>query len=173
MPSSEPTGIVTGAASGIGLAITTHLISKGRRIVMADMNESSGRAKASSLDPNALFHKTDVSSWEDQAALFKAAWDWSGRLDFFAANAGIDDKEDVFKRWPLHEEPKKPNLKTINVNLNAVLEGMKLFVHYVRKSAAGKGGKMVITASMMGIYPFETNPQYAASKHAVGILISY
>jgi 15-hydroxyprostaglandin dehydrogenase (NAD) len=170
MPSSSPTGIVTGAASGIGLAITTHLVSKGWRVVMADMNATAGEAKASSLGPNARFHQTDVSSWDDQAALFKAAWDWSGRLDFFAANAGIDDKEDVFKVWSLDEEPKKPNLKTLDVDLNAVFEGMKLFVHYVRKSGEGKGGKMVVTASMMGIYPFETNPQYSAAKHGVGVL---
>ena len=70
----------------------------------------------------------------------------------------------------LDDEPQKPNLKTIEVDMIAVFYGLKLFTHYARKNKT-PGGKMVITASMMGIYPFETNPQYCAAKHAVSNIL--
>ena len=118
-----------------------------------------------------------------KASLFKAAYGHSHRIVFFAANAGIDDREDLFASWDLGAEPQPqpPNVSTIDTDLAAVIYGLKLFIHYARKSAAettvsdtaaqsqkGNGGfKMVITSSMMGLYPMPSNPQCAASKHAL------
>ena len=166
----ERVAIITGAASGIGLALTKHLLGKNYKVFMADLNPN-GPSIASSLtgSPSPTFIHTDVSSWDAQAALFKTASSHSGSIDFFAANAGIDDKENVFQDFG-DDEPKCPNLKTLDVDLLSVFYGLKLFVHYARKSRRqGLEGvrKMVITASMMGIYPFETNPQYCAAKHGV------
>lgn len=132
---------------------------------MADVNLERGEELSKELGDSVLFHQTDVSEWDQQAALFKRTWEWSGRIDLFAANAGIDDRESVFQRFD-DEEPKKPNLKTLEVDLVAVFYGLKLFVHYVRKNEK-PGGKMVITASCVGLYPFETNPTYCAAKHGV------
>lgn len=60
---------------------------------MADMNpaelESFGPAKE-----RVLFKQTDVSDWDQQKALFKAAFEWGGRIDFLAANAGEHQKTD-------------------------------------------------------------------------------
>jgi NAD(P)-dependent dehydrogenase (short-subunit alcohol dehydrogenase family) len=55
----------------------------------------------------------DVSSWEQNAALFQQAYDWTGRLDFCALNAGIDDRDDIFKSLSKdpNRPPKKPNMK--------------------------------------------------------------
>jgi len=172
MGSANPTpvAIITGAASGIGLALTKHLQGKGYKVFMADFSPK-GPAIASSLattSPAPSFIHTDVSSWDAQAELFKAAFAETGSIDFFAANAGIDDRENVFKHFPVDEEPQEPNLKTLDVDLNAVFFGLKLFVHYARKSQYNnRVRKMVVTSSMAGIYPFETNPQYAAAKHAL------
>ena len=143
---------------------------------MADINPH-GPSIASSLPlgfpstPTPTYLHTDVASFPAQAALFKTAFAYNGSIDFFAANAGIDDREDVFKEWGSAEEPNAPDLTTLDVDLGAVFGGLKLFVWYARKSGRevgrGRVRKMVVTASMMGIYPFETNPQYCAAKHGV------
>ena len=180
------TAIVTGACSGIGLALTKHLLAKSDvewRVVLADIREEAWENVKSSLDANRTkFVKTDVAVWEDDAHLFKEAYNWEiegfplHRIDFFAANAGIGDKEHVLQPFDLDAEPQKPNTACMDVNITAVLYGLKLFVHYARKtkrdSASAPDGqpafnpKMVITASCVGQYPFAIAPQYTASKHA-------
>jgi 15-hydroxyprostaglandin dehydrogenase (NAD) len=133
-----------------------------------------------------LFIRTNVASWDEQAALFKQAYDWSGgRIDFFAANAGLAERDHITmgffaQGWNLEGEPPKPDLLALEVNETAVFYGLRLFVHYARKTklalqassasktvAAPFNPKVVITASCAAIYPFPLAPAYNASKHAV------
>ena len=119
--------------------------------------------------------------------MFKQAFDWSGaRIDFFAANAGTVEKEHItISQDDLDTEPTKPNMVCTEVNQIAVFYGLKLFVHYSRRTAralreaTSTGGvnrsaspasfnpKMVITSSCSALYPFPIAPQYGATKHAV------
>ena len=156
---SKPVAIVTGAGSGIGEAVATHLHTKGYKVVIADLNPASGERVASALGSDALFHQTDVSSYESQARLFKRAYEWGGkRLDFCHANAGIDDRQNIFagrEEEEIDEEGlvKKLNTKTLEVNLEAVAQGLWLFKYYVRRSE-GEGarkGKFVATSSSAGL----------------------
>jgi len=158
-----------------------HLLSKTEikwHIILADINEAGYQKISTSLDSSRThFVPTDVANWDSQASLFKKAYEWSPthRIDFFAANAGIADKEVlVGGQWSLDEEPQKPNLTCLDVDIVAVLYGVKLFIHYTRKARRdleeqGKQEfhpKMVITASCVGQYPFAVAPQYCAAKHA-------
>lgn len=188
MPSLVKTAIVTGACSGIGLALTKHLLSQTNttwRVLLADINSDAFSAISASLDPSRTqFLRTDVSSWADSAAMFEAAFHWpsidqsSGRIDFFAANAGIGDRERVFTHFDLDAAPTEPDVKCIEVNLLSVFYGLKLFIHYARKtqrsfaSSAGLAShefnpNMAITASSAGFYPFSFAPQYCTSKHGL------
>ncbi|KAF2176410.1 15-hydroxyprostaglandin dehydrogenase [Zopfia rhizophila CBS 207.26] len=172
---SKPVGIVTGAGSGIGLAVATHLISKGYKVVVADLNPTTGAAAAKSLGPDATFIQTDVSSYPSQARLFKQAYEWgSNRLDFCHANAGVDDRQILYEEFDKEEVDEnglvKPlNTKTMAVNLEAVIQGLWLFKYYVRRSKEAGGGKgtFVATSSSAGLYMMTTNPQYTASKYGV------
>ena len=156
---SKPVAIVTGAGSGIGEAVATHLYSKGFKVVVADLNPSSGERVASALGPDAIFHQVDVSSYKSQAQLFKRAYEWGcNRLDFCHANAGIDDRQNIFEdmeKEELDEDGlvKKLNTKTMEVNLEAVIQGLWLFKYYVRRSkeAGGGKGKFVATSSAAGL----------------------
>ncbi|EXJ75332.1 uncharacterized protein A1O5_02028 [Cladophialophora psammophila CBS 110553] len=163
-----PIAIVTGGASGIGAALVEHLVSLGWNVVIADIH------KPKHSLPGTLFVHTDVSSWEQQADMFKQAYAWGKRLDFCALNAGIDDRDDIFNTlsYDMHKPPKKPNTDTFSVNITGTYYGIKLAAHYmtVLSGAAGKpkpGGKIVVTGSGAGLFPSPAIPQYTASKHAL------
>lgn len=156
---SKPVGVVTGAGSGIGLAVAKHLHSIGYRVVIAELNPTTGNAAASELGSDALFVQVDVASYDSQAKLFKQAYEWGGnRLDFFHANAGIDDRQLLYDGMEKEEVDEnglvKPlNTKSMQVNLEAVIQGLWLFKYYVRRSkeAGGGKGKFVATSSAAGL----------------------
>jgi 15-hydroxyprostaglandin dehydrogenase (NAD) len=176
--SSTKTALVTGGCSGIGLALVHHLLAKTDakwNVIIADINEKGYQNISKDLDSSrTTFIQTDVSSWDAHAALFKKAFEWAPnkRIDFFAANAGIADREIIVGgNYDLDVEPQKPNLSCLDVDIYGVLYGLKLFIYYTRKAKKASSSeifhpKMVITASCVGQYPFAVAPQYAAAKAA-------
>lgn len=171
---APPTAIVTGACSGIGLALTKHLLALKWHVFMADINPPPETLE------NTTFIRTDISSWTEQAALFKHAYEAQGRLDFCGLNAGIPDRDDIFNSisGDPSKPPTEPNMKTVDVNFTGQYHGVKLAAHYMSldSTAAGKkrtGGRIAITASGSGIFPIAAIPIYSATKHAlVGLVRS-
>ncbi|KAL0256654.1 hypothetical protein SLS55_009050 [Diplodia seriata] len=179
---ANPVAIITGASSGIGLALTQHLLSKSWDVVLLDLNPPPASA---SLPPSRhLFIRTDVSSWPSQAAAFARAHAWRQRLDLAALNAGIDDRDSIFPLLaagpPITASsppPTEPNTATFAVNLLGVYAGVKLFAHYasipitmpgdVPPSRPRPTPSIIVTASAAGLYPLPAVPQYTASKHAL------
>jgi 15-hydroxyprostaglandin dehydrogenase (NAD) len=156
--------IVSGAASGIGLELTRNLIADGWKVVMADVNAVQGEKLSQEFGAATAFYRTDVSKWDEHAALFKFAKAKFGRIDLVAANAGIGDQQNLYEKQV--GEPAKPNLKTLDVDLVAVIYAVWLAAHYFRQNGK-EGGKIIITSSDAGLYPLPLHPQYAAAKHGV------
>ena len=83
----QRTALVTGAASGIGLAVSQALAANGVKVVMADLNQATGQAEADKI--GALFVQADLSRQADCRALVDAALAKYGRVDILVNNAGI------------------------------------------------------------------------------------
>lgn len=156
---SQPVAIVTGAASGMGLALTKHLVSQGWKVGMADINQSRGHHESSLLGPAVMFRQLDIADYYAQARFFKDVFNWAGgRLDFLAANAGIGEQMKLFaaeQEVDAEGLPKRLETRALDVDLRAVIEGIWLFRYFHRKGTAqGQErvkGKIVVTASSAGL----------------------
>jgi NAD(P)-dependent dehydrogenase (short-subunit alcohol dehydrogenase family) len=83
--------IVTGGASGLGLACAQLLSAEGATVVIADTDEDAGRRAARSMGPPSWTHSTDVSDETSVAALFEAVRRRHGRLDILVTCAAVTD----------------------------------------------------------------------------------
>jgi NAD(P)-dependent dehydrogenase (short-subunit alcohol dehydrogenase family) len=151
--------LITGGASGMGLAVATALSKRGDwDLHLIDLNVSAGVSAASSLS-NATFHQTNVTDYASLTAAFEVTFNASGRIDFIYANAGIVEKWNFYEEHDLSSPPPEPDQLSIDINLKAVVNTSYLAFHYFRKSkkAVGEGFDpcLVMTASCGGLYPSE------------------
>jgi len=123
--------VITGGASGIGLAMTRHFAAQGHDIAVLDVNAVEGPSIVAALtkeypDSSLTFEQCDVSLWQDQAAVFKKFFDRYGRIDIVMANAGISERGRSDMTVLDEEQPSQPRLHAINVNLVGVLNSMSM-----------------------------------------------
>ncbi|NKZ15174.1 3-oxoacyl-ACP reductase [Mycolicibacterium septicum DSM 44393] len=151
--------VITGAASGIGLATGRRLRAEGATIVVGDIDPATGEAAAEELD--GLFVAVDVS---DQAAvdnLFDTAAATFGSVDIAFNNAGISPPEDDLietTELPAWERVQDVNLKSVYLSCRAALRHMV---------PAGKGS-IINTASFVAVMGSATSQiSYTASKGGV------
>ncbi|KAF4333443.1 20beta-hydroxysteroid dehydrogenase [Fusarium beomiforme] len=166
--SSGSTALITGAGSGIGLAIAKLCRSKGMRTLLVDNNEEALDALAKTHFPNdsdVVTSKVDVSSVSDWQALKKLAVDKFGSIEFLVLNAGRGIRgtwgdDDYFR-------------DTLETNLFGVIHGINTFLSVVQDAAKSKPTSIVITGSKQGITNPPGNPAYNASKAAVKTLAEH
>ncbi len=160
----DPNGkvaVITGGASGIGLATAKLLAANGARVVIADLQEDQGAEAVRAIQDaggQARFIRTDVTKRDDQLAMIAFAVQEFGSADIFHNNAGIGGEGSFFgddEAWT----------RTVDVNLTAVLRGIQLEIAHLRKQ--GGGGVIINTASMAALVPVPTTPVYAATKAGV------
>src|SRR5262245_39834081 len=84
--------VVTGGASGNGLATVRRFAEEGARVVVADLDETGGPAAAKEV--GGLFVKVDVTSEVEVEALFRTAKETYGSVDIAFNNAGISPPDD-------------------------------------------------------------------------------
>jgi NAD(P)-dependent dehydrogenase (short-subunit alcohol dehydrogenase family) len=155
--------VITGGASGIGLATARLLAANGARIVIADVQEEAGEAAVREIESQggeARFVRTDVTKREDLQAMIEFAVREFGRVDIFYNNAGVSEGGMDF-----YSAQSDGWLRTVDINLTAVLRGTQLEVDFLRKQ--GGGGAIISTASMAALVPVPATPVYAATKAGV------
>jgi NADP-dependent 3-hydroxy acid dehydrogenase YdfG len=98
----DPVFLITGASSGIGAATARAAAADGYRLVLAARSEDKLAELATELGgaERALVVRCDVTEWEDQEAMVRAALDDFGRLDVVMANAGFGAKRGFTEETP-------------------------------------------------------------------------
>ncbi len=151
--SDAPVAIITGGASGMGLAVAQDLTAKGWNLTILDINEQSIKSlKPGFDDTRTTFLKVDVTDYEQQADAFGQTWKKWRRLDFVFANAGVGDRMNFYapaESFLPNGAPAKPNELVIDICLNAMVYSAYLALHYFRQNK-NKAGKIVFTSSMCG-----------------------
>jgi NAD(P)-dependent dehydrogenase (short-subunit alcohol dehydrogenase family) len=146
--------IVTGGASGIGLAIARQFLAAGALVLIADRRAD---AAAVAQGAGAHFCQTDVAREEQVAAMFETAREKFGRVDILVNNAGIQPLGIGFNA--LTEELLR---RTLDVNVNGVAFGIK---HAARSLT--EGGRVINIASFVGVLATPGGAAYSTSKAAI------
>ena len=152
--------VITGAASGMGLATAERFIAEGASVVIADFNTENGNAAAERLGPSCRFTKCDVAVEDDVAAAIALATDAFGRLDIVFNNAGVGG---AF--GPITEIRAEDWDETFAILTKGVFLGIK---HAARVMIdQGEGGSIINTASIAGRGGGAGPQAYSAAKAAV------
>jgi NAD(P)-dependent dehydrogenase (short-subunit alcohol dehydrogenase family) len=151
--------IVTGAARGIGRACAERLIAEGASVVIADIDEATGKATAAALGPNARFVRCDVGDARDVTKLVTEA-KAAGDIDVLVNNAGIIHGADFLE---LKEEDFD---RVLRVNLKgAFLVGQAVGKQMAAQVKGGKKpGAIVNMASINAVVAIPNQTPYAVSK---------
>lgn len=148
--------VVTGAASGIGLASARRMVELGAVVVAVDIDADGVERAAKELSGTAVH--ADVSRVEDWHRIVEVAQGLGG-VDVALLNAGVTTgQEDIAA---LSDDSYR---RIMGVNVDGVVYGMRAVVPAI---AARGGGAIVATASLAGLIAFPGDPVYTLTKHAV------
>ena len=156
------TAVVTGAASGIGLAIAGSLAGAGMRVALLDVEAGAVRAAATQVAATGAEAHAIVVDVSDRASMAAAAAETLtrfGRVDVLCNNAGVSVAGTVDRMHPADWD------WVLGVNLLGVVNGLHAFLPHIR--AHGEGGHIVNTASIAGLVADPAMSVYVSSKFAV------
>lgn len=151
--------VITGGASGIGLATARRFAAEGATVVIGDMNPESGEAAAAEV--GGLFVTVNVTDEAEVNNLFDTAQATYGSLDIAFNNAGIsppDDDSIETTELPAWDKVQEVNLKSVYLCSRAALRHM----------VAQQSGSIINTASFVAVMGSATSQiSYTASKGGV------
>ncbi len=151
------TAVITGAASGIGLALARRLRAEGMELVLADLDGAALAVVAAEL--GALGAVTDVRQPESVQALAQAAVERFGGVDLLCSNAGVSRMAGIERltlpdwRWLLE------------VNLFGAVTVTETFLPILKRNLTG--AHILFTASLSSLYPTRAQAAYGATKYAL------
>ncbi|MCU1578027.1 MAG: gdhIV [Rhodoglobus sp.] len=151
--------VITGGASGIGLATARRFAAEGATVVIGDFNAEAGEKAAAEV--GGLFVKVDVTNEAEVNNLFDTAVEKYGSLDIAFNNAGIsppDDDSIETTELPAWDRVQDVNLKSVYLCSRAALR------HMVKQQS----GSIINTASFVAVMGSATSQiSYTASKGGV------
>lgn len=153
--------VVTGAASGIGLALAVRFVAEGMHVVLSDVDEprlTEVTARLAEDGGDVAARICDTASEADVAALAEFTIGHFGAAHVLCNNAGIGGMGDA---WI---DPMALWERVVGINLYGVVHGIRSFLPIMTDQGEGH---IVNTASMAGLVPMPGAAPYNATKHAV------
>ena len=152
------TAVVTGAASGIGLATAKALLSEGAAVVLVDWNEGGLAQTVAQLGNHAVAQVTNLLDAGSCARMIPEVLEKVGQIDILHCNAGTYIGGDLVDTTPDEID------RMLNLNVNAVMKN----VHAVAPHMIERGtGDIIVTCSVAGHFPTYWEPVYSGSKWAI------
>jgi len=154
--------LVTGAGSGIGLAVAQLYAKEGAKVIVSDINEEHGQQGVEQIKSEggeASFIKADTSNPEQVEALVRKTAEIYGRLDIACNNAGIGGEPALTGDYSLDSWR-----KVLSINLDGVFYGCKYEIQQMEQNG---GGVIVNMASIHGTVAASLSSAYTTAKHAV------
>lgn len=155
--------VITGGASGLGLAMAHRFGAAGMKVVIADIETGALADAEASLEAagiEVIGRRTDVAESSELEALADTAYDRFGAVHVVANNAGIGGSPGAM--WELSEQDWR---WVVDVDLWSVIHGIRAFVP--RMIAGGEQGHIVNTASVAGLISGAVGGPYTVAKFGV------
>src|SRR5512139_3347625 len=150
--------LVTGAASGIGLALSKAAAKRGATVWMTDVDAAGVGRAAKAVGENARSAMLDVRDADAVRAMVERVVGEHGRIDHLFNNAGIGLGGEAHELTTAHYD------RIIDINIRGVVHGITAAYPIMIKQ---RGGHIVNTASMAGLVPAPLLVPYVMTKHAV------
>jgi len=167
----ESVFLISGGASGLGLATARELVGQGGKVVLLDINAEAGRQAIDELGAKARFVRTDITDEEDGRAAVAQALEAFGALHGLVNCAGIAPAEKVLGRNGAHGLDSFR--RTVEVNLIGSFNLLRLAAEAMAQNmpnAGGERGVIINTASVAAFDGQMGQVAYAASKGGVAAL---
>ncbi|MBX3271323.1 MAG: SDR family oxidoreductase [Sandaracinaceae bacterium] len=153
---SNRVAFLTGAASGIGLALSRQLAARGARVTMSDRDTATVTREARAIGARAV--GLDVTDRAGVHRAIEATVEAEGRLDYLFSNAGIGVGGEARDFSPADWD------RVIDVNLGGVVNGVLAAYPIMARQ---RSGHIVNVASVAGLVPLPGEISYTTSKWAV------
>ena len=150
--------VITGAASGIGLATTEALLENGATVVMVDWNEKALNELVGKLGKRAIAQVTNLLDADSCNAMIPEILKKVDHIDILYCNAGSYIGGDLTETTPETID------KMLNLNVNAVMKNVQAVVPHMSER---KTGDIIVTCSIAGHFPTYWEPVYSGSKWAI------
>lgn len=150
--------VITGAASGIGLATTEALLEQGATVVMVDWNEKALNDLVTKLGDRAIPQVTNLLDADSCNAMIPEILAKVDHIDILYCNAGTYIGGDLTETTPEAID------KMLNLNVNAVMKNVHAVVPHMSER---KTGDIIVTCSIAGHFPTYWEPVYSGSKWAI------
>jgi 5'-hydroxyaverantin dehydrogenase len=180
--------LITGGASGLGLATARSFAAAGAYVTIADLQEVGEKIaqELTSHGYHARYAHCDVASWESQIKAFKAAITFSPdkTLDVVAMFAGVTANQGNVvdhvqaQEASLDRDPPEPGVEAIDINLTGVIYSTYLAFNYFRlkpqhqahvgdSSESSPSKSLIFVSSLAGFIDYPGHSLYSAGKFGV------
>src|SRR5271155_3797543 len=150
--------IITGGAGGLGAAFARHIITRGGKVVLADLLDDDGKKLADELGAQARYTHLDVTDPEQWSDAVQFTLTEFGTLNGLVNNAGVSTGQYI------EHEPVAHFRMVVEVNLVGVFNGLQAVIGPMRSAG---GGSIVNISSAAGLFGLAFTAGYGASKWGV------